>query len=210
MPAALAGHKIDGYIVAEPFNAISEIKTGAKIMRFTGDIWKNHPCCVVVMNESITKSHPAFTQKVINAIVRAQLWLTDNLQSAARILSREGGNYLPLSEKILLKALTGYTIADYGSGNSPQAIRHPEWNNGRIGFQPWPYHSATSMIISQMGKTLVEGDSLFLRKLNPDSAARELVDDSFVRKALRQVGGREKFNFGNIDNPWEREEIISI
>ena len=43
MPLALAGKKIDGYIVAEPFNALGEEKIGAKIMRFTGDIWMNHP-----------------------------------------------------------------------------------------------------------------------------------------------------------------------
>ncbi|HEB32817.1 MAG TPA: ABC transporter permease subunit [Spirochaetes bacterium] len=50
MPVALAGNKIDGYIVAEPFNALAEEKLKAKIMRFTGDIWKSHPCCTVVMN----------------------------------------------------------------------------------------------------------------------------------------------------------------
>lgn len=210
MPAALAGHKIDGYIVAEPFNAISEIKTGARIMRFTGDIWKNHPCCVVVMKEELTQSNPIFTQKVINAIVRAQLWTTNHREEAAKILSREGGNYLPLSEKILLRALTGYNISDYGLGNSPQAIRNPDWNIGRIGFQPWPYHSATRMIIDKMRTTLVEGDSLFLRKLNPDLAALDLVDDTFVKYALKQVGGPEKFHFGDLINPWEREEIISI
>ncbi len=62
MPLALSGNKIDGFIVAEPFNAVSEMKTGARIMRFTGDIWKNHPCCVVVMNEKLTSSNPIFTQ----------------------------------------------------------------------------------------------------------------------------------------------------
>lgn len=210
MPTALAGHKIDGYIVAEPFNAISEIKTGAKIMRFTGDIWKDHPCCVVVMNEGITQTHPVFTQKVINAIVRAQLWITGNKEEAARILSRGGDNYLPLSEKVLLKAFTGYDLADYGPGATPQAIHHPDWNIGRIGFQPWPYPSATRMIIKEMRHTLMEGDSTFLKTLNPDRAAADLVDDRFVRRALKAIGGPERFHLGNIDNPWEREEIISI
>ncbi len=48
MPPALAAKKIDGYIVAEPFNALGEIKAGARMLRFTGDIWKNHPCCVIM------------------------------------------------------------------------------------------------------------------------------------------------------------------
>lgn len=210
MPAALAGHKIDGYIVAEPFNAISEMKTGAKIMRFTGDIWKNHPCCVVVMNEKITRSHPVFTQKVVNAIVRAQLWITRNPEKTAKILSRGGGNYLPLSEEILLKALTGYDFSSYGTGTTPQAIHHPDWNIGRIGFQPWPYPSATRMLIREMRGTLMEGDASFLKKLDPELAAADLVDDRFVKRALKGIGGPEVFHLGNMDNPWEREEIVQI
>ena len=53
MPISLSSNKIDGYIVAEPFNALGEMKVNAKILRFTGDIWKNHPCCVVVIKERI-------------------------------------------------------------------------------------------------------------------------------------------------------------
>ena len=46
MPAAMAARKIDAYIVAEPFNALGELKAGGRVLRFTGDMWKNHPCCV--------------------------------------------------------------------------------------------------------------------------------------------------------------------
>lgn len=210
MPAALAGGKIDGYIVAEPFNAISEIKTGAKIMRFTGDIWKNHPCCVVVMNQNLTQTHPVFTQKVINAIVRAQLWITHHTTETARLLSRQGENYLPVSEEILQKAFTGYDLAQYGPGATPQAIQQPDWKIGRIGFQPWPYPSATRLIIQEMRQTVMEGDASFLTTLNPDRAALDLVDDRFVRKAMASIGGPEMFHFGDLDDPWKRQEMIAI
>src|SRR5690242_12942409 len=39
MPTALAARKIHGYIVAEPFNALGELEVGARMLRFTGDIW---------------------------------------------------------------------------------------------------------------------------------------------------------------------------
>ncbi|WP_264075130.1 ABC transporter substrate-binding protein [Rhodopseudomonas palustris] len=58
MPPALAAKKIDAYIVAEPFNALGETKAGGRMLRFTGDIWKNHPCCVLCMNEEVTKKKP--------------------------------------------------------------------------------------------------------------------------------------------------------
>src|SRR5262249_9847927 len=66
MPTALAAKKIDGYIVAEPFNALGELRAGARMLRFTGDIWKNHPCCVICTQEQITKDKPEWTQKVVD------------------------------------------------------------------------------------------------------------------------------------------------
>ncbi len=210
MPAALFGKKIDGYIVAEPFNAIGEMKIRARIMRFTGDIWKNHPCCVVVMNEHTVRSQPVFTQQVVNAIVRAQLWLNRSPEKAARILSREGDGYLPVTENILLRAFTGYDVSTYGAGDPPRAIEHPDWNIGRIGFQPYPYPSATRFIVKEMRRTLMEGDASFLESLRPDFAATDLVEDAFVKKAIADVGGPGKFSAIHIDHPWEREEIVQL
>ncbi|MBF0451232.1 MAG: ABC transporter substrate-binding protein [Candidatus Magnetomorum sp.] len=211
MPSALVANKIDGYIVAEPFNAIAEMKIGSKILRFTGDIWKNHPCCVVVMNELHIKSHPIFTQKVINAIVRAQLWIKKNPRKTATILSREGGNYLPVSEKILERVFTEYAPSIYGKGNTPQAIYHPEWNVQRIGFQPYPYPSATQFIINEMRHTKMEGDASFLKKIQASSATSDLVDDSFVKRAILSAGGLEQFDQTfDIKNPWNREETVSL
>ena len=78
MPPALAAKKIDAFTVAEPFNAMGELKAGGKVMRFTGDIWKNHPCCVVCMHEEKTVEKPKWTQKVMNAVVRASVYASQN------------------------------------------------------------------------------------------------------------------------------------
>lgn len=210
MPAGLAGHKIDGYIVAEPFNALGELKTRARIMRFTGDIWENHPCCVVVMMEALLKQDPIFTQKVINAIVRAQLWVKENPAATARILSKEGGGYLPVDEQTLLRVFTKYDLATYGAPARPTAIRHPEWQSHRISFQPYPYPSATRFITQAMQKTVMEGDHAFLRSLDPDFVCREIVDDSFAKRAIDAIGGAGLFEEINLEHPWDRQEIIDL
>ncbi|MBW2108128.1 MAG: ABC transporter substrate-binding protein [Deltaproteobacteria bacterium] len=210
MPAALAGRKIDGYVVAEPFNALGELKIGARIMRFTGDIWKNHPCCVVVMNESATRTRPVFTQKAINAIVRAQGWTSHNLAEAAKLLSRDGMGYLPVSREVLLRVFTGYRPSRYAQGPVPHAIHHPRWQVARIGFQPYPYPSATRLIIQAMGRTRMEGDTAFLEALNAETAARDLVDDRFVKKAILDMGGPQRFAPVDLKHPWEREEVIEV
>jgi len=211
MPSALVANKIDGYIVAEPFNAIAEMKINAKILRFTGDIWKNHPCCVVVMNEKHIQSNPVFTQKVTNAIVRAQLWIQNNPEETAHILSNEGGRYLPVSKNILKHVFTDYDVSKYGQNNIPQAIYHPLWNVKRIGFQPYPYPSATQFLMNEMKNTLMEGDASFLKKINISNATKELVNDTFVKRAILSIGGLNQFDTQyDSANPWLREETVEL
>lgn len=210
MPAGLAGRKIDGYVVAEPFNALGEIKMNARIMRFTGDIWRNHPCCVVVMLEALIKEDPIFVQKVINGIVRAQLWVKQNPVQTARILSKEGEGYLPVDEQTLLRVFTHYSLEEYGAPAQPTAIRHPSWQNSRISFQPYPYPSATRFIVQAMRGTEMEGDRSFLSRLDADFVSRDLVDESFVKRAIDMVGGAGMFEEINLEHPWDRQEVIDL
>lgn len=208
MPAALASKKIDAYIVAEPFNALAEERTGASILRFTGDIWKNHPCCVVVMKEREINSNPIFTQGVVNAVVRAQDWLRQNPLRAADILSQEGENYLPVARTVLERVFVGYELDRYGPGNLPQAIQHPEWELKRIDFQPYPYPSATELIYRRLQETVVEGDTGFLSKQSGAFVARDLAETQFVKQALRETGAR--FPDLDINAPLTREEVIEL
>ena len=208
MPAAFAGRKVDGYIVAEPINAISEVKAGARILRFTGDMWKNHPCCVVVMQEAVIRAHEAFVQRVMNAIVRAQVWIEKHRAEAARLLSRDGMGYLPMGEKVLAHAFLNDDPKVYGPSG---AIQNPDWGVSRIGFQPWPYPSATRFLIHALSKTRVEGNADFLKGLNAHYAARELVDDRFVRRAMKAMNAESFFGLDAVvENPFEREEVLCL
>lgn len=206
MPTALAAKKIHGYIVAEPFNALGELRVGAKMLRFTGDIWKNHPCCVICANESYTRDKPEWTQKVVDAIVRAHIFASKNKAEIARLISRDGKGYLPTPADAVEKAVIDYGPAYEKSG----AIRHPEWKNGRIDFQPWPYPSATKLIVESMNKTLVEGDTTFLKGLDPDFVANDLVDYRFVKEAIGRQP--EWLDDPSVDrsSPFERKEILAL
>jgi len=210
MAPALLGGKIDGYIVAEPFNALAELKIKARIMRFVGDIWKNHPCCVVVMKEALVKNSPVFTAKVVHAVARAQLWINQNREKTAKILSREETRLLPQSYRILNHALNEYSMDMYGSDSPIHAIRHPEWKINRVDFQPYPYPSATYVILSEMKKTLVEGNSRFLNQLDPTFIEKDLIEKKFVKEAISNLGGMSKFPHMDLTSPWEREEIIDF
>ena len=206
MPTALAAKKIDGYIVAEPFNALGELKVGARMLRFTGDVWKNHPCCVICTQEQNVKERPEWTQKVTDAIVRAHIYASKNKAEIARMISRDGKGYLPTPSDIVEKAVTDYARTTRRAA----PFSHRDWNNGRIDFQPWPYPSATKFIVATMNKTLVEGNTTFLKDLNPDFVAQDLVDYRFVKSALERFPEWKQDVSVDHDNPFERHEQLSL
>ena len=203
MPAALAARKIDGYIVAEPFNALGELKAKGKIIRFTGDIWKNHPCCVVTMHESDTTERPDWTQKVTDAVVKAALYAQENKEEVAKLLSRDGENYLPVPREVVERAINHYDVEEYKESGAVQHV--DQWHNGRIDFYPYPYASATELLVNEMRNTVGGGDSQFLNNFEPAFVAQDLVDYRFVRNSLA--------NFPNTSSATEafsRQEIIAL
>ncbi|MEP9320318.1 ABC transporter substrate-binding protein [Pseudomonas sp. LABIM340] len=206
MPPALASRRIAGYIVAEPFNALAENLKVGRIQRFTGDVWRNHACCVVFMHEHDLNNRPEWSQKVVNAIVKAQLWTRDNRAEAARLLSKDGENrYTPHAPEVLGRVLAP-AASERQQYLADGAIRHADWHEERIDFQPYPFPSYTEELVRRLKDTLIQGDKGFLAALEPAQVAKDLVDDRFVRTALASVGGLGAFGF---PDSFERSEEIS-
>ncbi|MYM54500.1 ABC transporter substrate-binding protein [Thalassovita mangrovi] len=209
MPPALAAKKIDAYIVAEPFNALGELKAGARMLRFTGDIWKNHPCCVVCMNEETTVAKPEWTQGVMNAVVKASVYASQNKEEVAELLSKDGAGYLPAPAAVVKRAMTLY--ADNADYLETGAIKNEgEFHNGRIDFQPWPYPSATKLIVGAMNKTVVSGDTTFLKGLDPEFVANDLVNYEFVKNALEKYPDWKNDPSVSAGDPYTRTEILRL
>jgi NitT/TauT family transport system substrate-binding protein len=205
MISAIANKSVGGFIVAEPFNAAAELKGIGKIARFTGDVWENHACCVVLVREETISGNREWVQRVTNAVVKAQHWSNANRPEVARILSRESGlGYTPHPRAVVDRVLTERDTDAYVASG---AIRHPEWHDPRIGFQPFPYSSYTEELVRRVQGTQVAGDRSFLDKLDPAFVASDLVDDSFVRTALREIGGPAAFN---LDPGLTRKERIAV
>jgi NitT/TauT family transport system substrate-binding protein len=210
MPPALAARKIDAYIVAEPFNALGELKAGAKMLRFTGDVWKGHPCCVVAMHEAdvMDPARAAWTQGIHNAVVAAQLWMAENRKEAAQLLSKDGKNYLPFPFEVIDRAMNFYDPAYY---KNPLAIKHVEWHQSRINFQAWPYESATKIVTEELKKVVLTGDRAFLDKLSAEHVAKDLVNYSFIRKSLeKNPAWRKDLSVPQTGDPYTRLEVIEV
>lgn len=210
MPPALASKKIDAYIVAEPFNALGEIKAGAKMLRFTGDVWKGHPCCVVAMHEAdvMDPARAAWTQSIHNAIVAAQLYMAENRKETARLLSKDGKNYLPFPFEVIDRAMNFYDPAYY---KNPLAIKHLDWKQSRINFQAWPYPSATKVVVEELRKIVLTGDRAFMDGLSADHVAKDLVNYDFIKKSLEQnPKWRNDLSVPQKGDPYTREEVIKV
>ena len=208
MPPALASRTIDAYCVAEPFNALGELRAGGKILRFTGDIWKGHPCCVVVMHEAdaMDPDRAAWAQSVLNAVVQAQIWIDANRQEAAHTLSKTGKGYLPFPVDVIDRAMNFYNPAFY-----KEAIQNPQWKQDRIDMNGWPYPSATELVTSDLKQTLVTGDTAFLEKLSPEFVAKDLVNYVHVKKATEKFPGwKNDPSVPPSQDPYVRKEEISL
>ena len=204
MVSALAAKAVSGYIVAEPFVAAAEVSGVGKVLRFVGDVWQNHACCLLTLAERDITERPEWAQKVTNAMVKAQLWTRDNQLETAKLLASSGeGKYTPHGLPVLTKVLAATEMAQY---TREGVIKHPQWNQRRIDFQPYPYPSYTEELVKALQVTHVEGNAAFLEKLDPKFVARDLVDDRFVKAALKQVGGLKAF--GHAES-FTRKEIIA-
>ncbi|MDR2325565.1 MAG: ABC transporter substrate-binding protein [Acidovorax sp.] len=205
MVSALASKAVAGYIVAEPFVAAAEVSGVGKVLRFVGDVWQNHACCLLTLAERDIVERPEWAQRVTNAMVKAQLWTRNNQLDTAKLLASSGeGRYTPHGLPVLSKVLVATEMAQYQRDG---VIHHPAWNQRRIDFQPYPYASYTEALVKALQTTQLEGNVDFLHQLDPGFVAKDLVDERFVKKALQQVGGLKAF--GHAES-FTRKEVIAV
>ncbi len=204
MLASLASGAVAGYIVAEPFNAMAELRGIGRIQRFTGDIWKDHACCVLVVRDELIERDPDLVARTVHAVARAQLLCENDRPRAAEILTSGDRPFLPQPPEAVAAAFENYSIEEYGPTG---AIQHPEWDIDRVDFQPFPFASFTEELVVRLRSTVAEPPSTFLDSLEPAEVHEELVDDTFARKAIGELGGPAKFG---IPESFSRREEISV
>lgn len=199
MVPALASGSIAGFIVADPFNALAEVKDAGRILRFTGDVWRDHACCVTVVREDFLAKDGA-GQALVNALAAAQLSITGDRVAAAKTLS-EGG-YLPQPLPAIERALTHYSLDEYGPTG---AVTNTEWESERIGFQPYAFPSYTAALVKALKETRIDGDTAFLADLDDDAVHAELVAEGLAKSAIESNGGAAAFGLAS----FERVEALA-
>jgi NitT/TauT family transport system substrate-binding protein len=203
MTPALAAGSIAAFAVADPFNALAELSGVGRTLRFTGDVWERHACCVLTMRASDVDSRPAWVQSALNAVAKAQRYTREHRAEVAALLAKEGEGYLPQSREVLERALADHETTDH---SAPDSRLHPDWKSARVDFEPFPFPSYTERLVDLLKETLVEGATDFLQKLDPKAVHGDLVDDRFARAALAAAGGPAAFG---IDGSLARTEVVA-
>lgn len=203
MVVALANGAIAGFIVAEPFNAIAENKGVGRVLRFSGDVWRDHACCVTLMHESDIQQRPDWVQKVVNALTEAQVYILSHREKIPAMIGR-GSGYTPHDPQILSQVLSPDNVRwqyylDQG------IIQNPAWQQNRIGFQPYPFESYLVKLIEMLQQTHLAGQNAFLPNLDPQQGATLLNAPQFAQRAIEE--GKWQSLFG-LQNGWQRSELI--
>jgi NitT/TauT family transport system substrate-binding protein len=109
---------------------------------------------------------------------------------------------------VVKRAMMLYEIPYPGNA---AAIKNKDWGMDRINFQGWPYRSATELVVNEMKKTVITGDSAFLEKLDAKFVANDLVNYTFIKKALdANPKWKNDHSVPKTGDPFVRTEVISL
>ncbi len=89
MPAAIQSGKVEGYIVWEPYVTQASSDGYGKTFMYSDEIWKNHPCCVIVASNDFMQNHPDKLKKILKIHQNATDYIYSNRNDAVSILSKQ-------------------------------------------------------------------------------------------------------------------------
>ena len=196
MAEALKSKAIAGCTVSEPFGAASEVLAEAKLVKMSGDVWPNHPCCQSVLLEETLNIDREWAQNITNAIYKAAVWCSNNREELAEILGKDGGGYFPMPTKVVRKSLLDQNLEKYGP-HGTGAIMHTNWSVKRVNFMPYPFKSAFDVTIDMMKRMVVDPSSALpeeIRKLSGSQIASEVVDYKLANNGFIAAKGPEIFS----------------
>jgi len=150
MVANLRAGNLDGYLGPDPFNQRAVYEEIGFIWMLSKDIWPGHPCCAFAATGEFASKYPNTFQALFRAIVDATQFAHEpaNRKEIAKAIAPR--NFLNQPVEVLEQVLTG-TFPD-GLGNTRTV---PD----RIDFDPFPWHSMATWILTQMKRWgYVKGD----------------------------------------------------
>lgn len=162
--AALADGTVDGAISWEPYCSDSIIAGDAHVLMWSGEIWPNHPCCVVAVKTSFLESHSDLVARMVRAHIDADLWIIDALNHP------DGANYTLLMQMGASFSARNTTVVE-------AAVEHIKYSYELTPEVLDGFKDFTQMFIDLNQTDLGSYASV-------DAFVESLVDDSVITSAL--------------------------
>lgn len=105
MLAALDTKQIDAFIAWEPHPARAVKRGIGRILATSGQVWRNHPCCVVAVEETFHARNADRIKAFLRAHVRAVAFISGNPAEAVRIAMK----YTGMDEETIREAMRNIT-----------------------------------------------------------------------------------------------------
>jgi len=101
MISELEKKNIDAFIAWSPYPSQAEIMKKGRIMLTSKDMWRDHPCCVLVSDTAFLKKNPEKVKAVVQAHIEATDFIHQNKDEAIEI----GSGYTEMDKEIIRHAM---------------------------------------------------------------------------------------------------------
>ncbi len=91
MIGCLGSSQIEGFIVWEPFPSKAVTSKVGRVLLYSRDMWKDHPCCVLVADERFLSQRPSDAKAMVRAHVKATDFIVTHPQEALKIAVKYTG-----------------------------------------------------------------------------------------------------------------------
>lgn len=85
MIPTLSSRQIDAFLAWEPYPAKAVTSGAGRVLVYSGTIWPNHPCCVVVAHNNFAQEHPEVVLQFVRAHIKATQYIRENRQEAIKL-----------------------------------------------------------------------------------------------------------------------------
>jgi NitT/TauT family transport system substrate-binding protein len=76
---AISDGTVSGGVLWEPFVADAIIDNTAHVIIQSGDVWSNHPCCVIAASSQFAEDNPELVERMIKVHIIANEWILNTL-----------------------------------------------------------------------------------------------------------------------------------
>jgi NitT/TauT family transport system substrate-binding protein len=99
MPLGLKEGSFDAYVAWEPFVSMINVYDYGNVLVYSKNIWKKHPCCVVVTSDKFINKNPQKLRKFLKIHVKTTQYINEHPSETAAILYDKMGTSLEIEKE---------------------------------------------------------------------------------------------------------------